>query len=106
MTNFQNIEPTKLAELMTKPNVLLVDVRNDDEVARGMIANAIHIPLSMLPVEYARLANSDEVVFYCHSGVRSALAADFAMNKGVPQAYNLSGGVIAWAKAGFSFVNK
>ena len=106
MTNFQNIEPTALAELMTKPNVLLVDVRNDDEVARGIIANAIHIPLSMLPVEYAKLENKDEVVFYCHSGVRSALAADFAVSKGISQAYNLTGGVIAWARAGYSFVNK
>lgn len=106
MTQFHNIDPTALVALMDKPNLVLIDVRNDDEVARGMIENAIHIPLSMLAVEYPKLANQDEIVFYCHSGVRSAMAAEFAMQHGTTQAYNLSGGVIAWARAGYAFVNK
>jgi len=106
MSNFQNIEATALFNLITQPKVLLVDVRNDDEVMRGIIPNAIHIPLSMLPVSYEKLENADKVVFYCHSGVRSALAADFAVSKGIEHVYNLTGGVIAWARAGYDFVNK
>lgn len=106
MTQFLNIDPAALAALMDKPSVLLVDVRNHDEVARGMIANALHIPLSMLAVEYATLPKQEEIVFYCHSGVRSAMAAEFAMSHGTPQAYNLTGGVIAWARAGYSFVQQ
>jgi rhodanese-related sulfurtransferase len=106
MSNFQNIEATALVDLMTQPKVLVVDVRNDDEVMRGRIPNAIHIPLSMLPVEYQKLEGASQVIFYCHSGVRSALAADFAVSKGIEHVYNLTGGVIAWAKAGYDFVNK
>ncbi|MDO8961859.1 MAG: rhodanese-like domain-containing protein [Methylophilus sp.] len=106
MSNFQNIEAPALFNLMTQPKVLVVDVRNDDEVMRGRIPNAIHIPLSMLPVEYQKLEGADQVVFYCHSGVRSALAADFAVSKGIEHVHNLTGGVIAWAKAGYDFVNK
>lgn len=106
MSSFQNIEATALFNLITQPKVLLVDVRNDDEVMRGIIPNAIHIPLSMLPVSYEKLENADKVVFYCHSGVRSALAADFAVSKGIEHVYNLTGGVIAWARAGYDFVNK
>lgn len=106
MSNFQNIEATELFSLLTQPNVLLVDVRNDDEVMRGRIPHAIHIPLSMLPVEYQKLEDATKVIFYCHSGVRSALAADFANSKGIEHVYNLRGGVIAWAKAGYDFVNK
>ena len=106
MSNFQNIEATALFNLITQPKVLLVDVRNDDEVMRGIIPNAIHIPLSMLPVSYEKFENADKVVFYCHSGVRSALAADFAVSKGIEHVYNLTGGVIAWARAGYDFVNK
>lgn len=106
MSNFQNIEAAALFNLITQPKVLLVDVRNDDEVMRGIIPNAIHIPLSMLPVSYEKLENADKVVFYCHSGVRSALAADFAVSKGIEHVYNLTGGVIAWARAGYDFVNK
>jgi rhodanese-related sulfurtransferase len=79
----------------------LVDVRNDDEVARGIIPGALHIQLSMLPLQYDKLMNAHSVVFYCHSGVRSAHAADFAVNKGVKDVFNLVGGVVAWGKAGY-----
>lgn len=106
MSNFKNIEPTALEPLISQPNVLLVDVRNDDEVRRGMIKHAIHIPLSMLPVEYHKLEHAETIIFYCHSGIRSALAADFASSNGMTDVYNLTGGIIAWAKAGYDFVNK
>jgi rhodanese-related sulfurtransferase len=104
MSNFQNITPEEMFDLINQPDVLVVDVRNDDEVARGKIQHALHIPLSLLPAEYSKLEGAEQVVFYCHSGVRSALAADFAISKGIQQVYNLSGGVIAWARAGYTFV--
>lgn len=102
MKNYSDIEALDLFSLVIKPKVLLVDVRNDDEVARGMIPGAIHIQLAMLPVQYEKLANANKVVFYCHSGVRSAHAADFATSKGLKDVYNLVGGVVAWAKAGYT----
>ncbi len=106
LSQFQHIEATELPTLMTQHRVLLVDVRNEDEVMRGRIPHAIHIPLSMLPVQYQQLEDASHVVFYCHSGVRSALAADFAASKGSAHVYNLTGGVIAWARAGYDFVNQ
>ena len=51
MKSYSEIEASDLFELVTKPKVLLVDVRNDDEVARGIIPGAIHIQLSMLPLQ-------------------------------------------------------
>ena len=86
--------------------MLLVDVRNDDEVARGVIPGALHIQLSMLPLQYDKLLSANTVIFYCHSGVRSAHAADFAVNKGVKDVFNLSGGVLAWAKAGYTLTQR
>ena len=106
MKNYSDIEAVDLVSLMTQPKVVLVDVRNDDEVARGIIPGAIHIQLSMLPVEYEKLVNANTVIFYCHSGVRSAHAADFAASKGLKSVHNLVGGVIAWGKAGYNFVDK
>jgi rhodanese-related sulfurtransferase len=41
------------------------------------------------------------VVFYCHAGVRSAQAAGFVADKVEATIYNLRGGVLAWASAGF-----
>jgi rhodanese-related sulfurtransferase len=106
MKSYTEIEAPDLFDLITKPRVLLVDVRNDDEVARGVIPGAMHIQLAMLPVQYEKLMNANTVVFYCHSGVRSAHAADFAVNKGVKDVFNLVGGVLAWGKAGYSLSKK
>ncbi len=102
MKSYLDIEASDLFNLITKPKVLLVDVRNDDEVARGAIPGAMHIQLSMLPLQYEKLMQASTVVFYCHSGVRSAHAADFAVNKGVKNVYNLTGGILAWGKAGYT----
>jgi rhodanese-related sulfurtransferase len=106
MKSFLDIEASELFSLITLPKVLLVDVRNADEVARGMIPGAIHIQLSMLPLQYEKLMQASTVVFYCHSGIRSAHAADFAVSKGVKNVYNLVGGVVAWGKAGYALNSK
>lgn len=102
MKSYSEIEASELLTLVTQSKVLLVDVRNDDEVARGIIAGAMHIQLSMLPLQYEKLTKADTVIFYCHSGIRSAHAADFAVAKGIKGVHNLIGGVIAWGKAGYS----
>lgn len=106
MSAYIQIQPNDLATMLASAPVLLVDVRNDDEVARGIIEGAIHIPLALLPLQSNTLNNAETIVFYCHSGVRSAHAAAFAASKGYKNIYNLAGGVLAWARAGYPFVTK
>ncbi len=104
MNTYGEISASELLAKLTDKNVLLVDVRNADEVARGIIANAVHVPLAMLPTQFARLPKASSTVFYCHSGVRSAHAAAYAAELGSKNVYNLSGGILAWGKAGLPFV--
>jgi len=92
--------------MLENEQVLLVDVRNDDEVARGIIAGAKHIPLHLLPIHVSELPDDKPIVFYCHSGIRSAHACTFLANQGHEGLFNLQGGVIAWGKAGYPFVPK
>jgi rhodanese-related sulfurtransferase len=106
MNNYSEIEASDLLDLIVKPKVMLVDVRNDDEVQRGIIPGAIHIQLAMLPLQYEKLLKAHAVVFYCHSGIRSAHAADFAVSKGLKDVYNLKGGIVAWNKAGYTTSTK
>ena len=106
MTGYKEIEAQDLFEMLSRQKVHLVDVRNDDEVARGIIPGGKHIPLAMIPVKSDSLAVDDALVFYCHSGIRSAQAAAFIANKGRTQVFNLRGGVLAWGKAGYTFVAK
>lgn len=104
MSSYQDISAEALADMLTEKPPLLIDVRNDDEVARGIIAGATHIPLAMLPMAYDSISKAERIVFYCHSGVRSAHAAAFAASHGCKEAYNLTGGILAWARAGLPFV--
>jgi rhodanese-related sulfurtransferase len=103
MFGYNEIEASDLHEMMADHKVRVIDVRNDDEVARGVIPGATHIPLAMIPVMFESLAGDTPLVFYCHSGIRSAQAAAFVANKGRAHVFNLRGGVLAWGKAGYSF---
>ena len=106
MSGYTEIEANELFDMLTKQKLLLVDVRNDDEVARGIIPGASHIPLAMIPVKSESLNGDEALVFYCHSGIRSAQASAFIANKGRNQVFNLRGGVLAWGKAGYPFGSK
>lgn len=102
MHNFKEITCEAFNDYIKQPSTKLVDVRNMDEVRLGVIKDAIHIPLAHLPNQYETLTDADNIIFYCHSGVRSAHAAAFLMqhvNSDV-NVYNLVGGVVAWQKAG------
>lgn len=99
---FSNIDAKKLNDLLANSKITLVDVRNADEVARGVISGATHLALHLLPLKYKSLPTSLPIVFYCHSGVRSAHAADFMVNQGYKDVYNLAGGIIAWGQAGYT----
>jgi len=105
MRSYQDIEANELNELMTQDRLRLVDVRNDDEVARGIIPGAVHIPLAQIPARLDSLVEGEEpLVFYCHSGIRSAQAASYiAANGRTAPVFNLRGGVLAWGKAGYAF---
>lgn len=106
MHTYQEINANELAILLNDKNLTLIDVRNDDEVARGKIEGATHIPLAVLPSAYEPLLKAEKLVFYCHSGVRSAHAAAFMAQHGCETAYNLTGGILAWAKAGLPITQK
>jgi rhodanese-related sulfurtransferase len=57
----------------------------------------------MIPVKFESLNGEEALVFYCHSGIRSAQAAAFVAAKGRKNVFNLRGGVLAWGKAGHPF---
>jgi len=103
MTGYKDIDANTLFELLASHKLLLIDVRNDDEVARGTIPGAVHIPLAMLPVKHDALNDKLPTVFYCHSGIRSAQAAAFVASKDHLNVYNLVGGILAWGRAGYPF---
>lgn len=105
MKKYQDIEASALYSLLETQKIYLIDVRNDHEVARGVIPGATYITLSSIPsVNFSQLENQT-VVFYCHAGVRSAQAAGFVADQIEATIYNLRGGILAWANAGFGLTD-
>lgn len=101
MSGFSSIDAPALAELLAQRGLFeLVDVRNADEVARGVIAGARHIPLGVLTQRFQELERDRPVIFYCQSGMRSMQASVFLSARGWSEVFNLAGGVMAWARCG------
>ncbi|GBG13853.1 uncharacterized protein NMK_1405 [Novimethylophilus kurashikiensis] len=106
MASYTEIDAATLHGMLENDQVLLVDVRNDDEVMRGVIPGAMHMALHLLPIRAGELPDGVPIVFYCHSGIRSAHACAFMANQGHENLFNLQGGVLAWGKAGYPFAAK
>lgn len=94
------LSPEELAAKLKAGNVRLIDVRTDAEVAEGTIPGAEHISLDQFDPAKLDLSDGREVVLYCRSGRRSAIAAErLAAATGKP-AEHLEGGITAWQAAG------
>ena len=97
--DYKNISVAELVKLMQQESIKLIDVRTDAEIARGKIPQGEALPLHLLPLRMHDLDKSAKTVFYCQVGGRSAQAAAFAAANGFSDAYNLQGGITAWAHA-------
>ncbi|MBU7580725.1 MAG: rhodanese-like domain-containing protein [Porphyrobacter sp.] len=99
-TTLVMLSPAELAARIKAGNVRLIDVRTDAEVAEGTIPGAEHIPLDRFDPATLDLSDGREVVLYCRSGRRSAMAGDkLAALTGGPVEH-LEGGMLAWEAAG------
>lgn len=86
------------AKLEDNGNVVLVDVREQTEWDIGHIEGARLIPLGKLPSRVHELNTADEIVAYCHTGMRSAQAVKFLTELGFRKVRNLVGGIDAWSR--------
>ena len=90
--------PKELSEeLKNGKKVVLLDVREPHEYEIVHIEGAKLVPLGDLPNRVSELDSADEIVAYCHTGMRSARATDFLRGIGYKKVRNLEGGVEAWS---------
>jgi adenylyltransferase/sulfurtransferase len=83
----------------------LIDVREPDEHAQGMIPGTVHIPRGYLELRIERTVPNREtpVVLYCASGTRSVLAARSLAELGYSNVRSLAGGFTSWKRAGLAW---
>jgi rhodanese-related sulfurtransferase len=95
----QALNQSDLKAKLAEANVVLIDVRTPGEVAEGYIQGAdkfIDFNGSNFQTEINKLDKSTTYVMYCRSGGRSGKAADFMVNNGFQNVYNLTGGVLSY----------
>jgi len=83
---------------------VLVDVREGSEFAAGHLAGAIHISRGLLEFQFSAnpaLQSRDlNVILYCKTSGRAALAAATLQNMGYLRVRSIAGGYDAWVAAG------
>lgn len=92
------ITPRELADRMKRGDALrLIDVREPHENAYARIPGAELIPLARLGALVPTLDKDAEIVLHCHSGSRSAWAANQLRALGFTRVMNLTGGITRWS---------
>ena len=93
------ITPQALKVRLDKPGApLLLDVRQAWETQICRLPNAVHIPIEEIETRTDELNPDDDIVVYCHQGVRSAAVAEYLRSLGFKSVQNLSGGLDLWAR--------
>ena len=78
------------------PDLQLVDIRNPGELAAGVIAPSISLPLGTLVTSLDELDPDRPTVVYCAGGYRSSAGASLLRAEGFTDVSDLLGGYAAW----------
>ena len=97
---FGRLSPREAQERIQSGELKIVDVREGWEYARDHIPNALLTPLGQIIAKPEQAITSDDIVFVCEVGQRSAVAAELAAATGKQRVFNLEGGMQAWRTAG------
>jgi sulfur-carrier protein adenylyltransferase/sulfurtransferase len=97
------VDATRARELIDAGDLLLLDVRNQDEWDEGHIPGAVHIPRGNLESRIERAAPdaAQPVLIYCAVGNRSVFATRTLEEMGYADVSSLSGGFTDWKRNGF-----
>ncbi|WP_242132784.1 rhodanese-like domain-containing protein [Aestuariivivens marinum] len=96
----EDLTQEEWAEQLAKDNnAVVLDVRTDDEIADGMIPNAIHLDIYKgqdFINELEELDKAKSYYVYCRSGNRSGQACRIMDELGFDNVFNLEGGILEW----------
>lgn len=103
-----NTSPVREADVHTVADAVrggapLLDVREIFEFNSGHVADAVSVPMHLVPIrldELARDVTKDQTIYViCRSGNRSWQVCHFLTQHGF-DAVNVAGGMVSWQSAG------
>ncbi|QRG07481.1 rhodanese-like domain-containing protein [Xanthobacter dioxanivorans] len=96
-----HLSPAEVHQGLADGTILLVDVREPNEIQAERIPGAQTLPLSRFDPAALPDPQGKRLVFSCRSGQRSQQAAAVAQKAGLPYEEHMKGGIIGWREAGF-----
>ena len=102
-SHIKTVNVTEAKALFDRGGYLFIDVREPDETAMGQVPGAALIPRGFLEFRIAKTTEDQNanIVVYCRSGGRSALAAYSLVRMGYENAVSMDGGWRAWSEADY-----
>ena len=103
----KKIKETNVADVKRRTDagekLLLVDVREDNEWAKGHLPGAVHLGRGIIERDIEqRVPDANlKLVLYCGGGFRSALVAENLQKMGYHNVESMDGGWKGWLEAGF-----
>ncbi|MFX0174449.1 MAG: rhodanese-like domain-containing protein [Candidatus Hodarchaeota archaeon] len=107
--SYKNISVTEAVNLIENTTMLFIlDVRTIDEYLDGHINNSVLIPHNEIESKQDELPlnKSRQILVYCRTGVRSAIASNTLVTLNYTSVYNMLGGYAAWVEAINSLTNE
>jgi adenylyltransferase/sulfurtransferase len=93
-----DVEPVVLADLLRRgEKILLLDIREPWETSLARIADSQFLPMNELAMALDTLDRTQELVLYCHHGIRSSMASEWLRLQGF-RARSLAGGIDRWSR--------
>ena len=96
----RDVDVQTTAALREQPDVMILDVREQDEWDAGHIPGAVFMPMGQVPDRLSEIPKDKTVIVQCRSGNRSSQVTDFLIQQGFTNVHNMSGGLNAWQSAG------
>ena len=102
----KNVKETNVADVKRRSDsgekFLLVDVREDNEWAKGHLPGAVHLGKGIIERDIEQRApdTNAKIILYCGGGFRSALAAENLQKMGYTAVESMDGGWKGWVEAG------
>lgn len=92
------LTPVQANAAVVESHAQVVDIRNEGELAEGMLPGALHIPLAELVARAGELDPDRPVLLYCAGGWRSSVGASMLRAQGFRDVSDLIGGFGAWLR--------
>lgn len=92
----KEIRVKKLKDSLDTKELVLIDVREEEEYAICNIEPSLHIPMNKIPSNLDKLDKDIGYAIICHSGVRSHNVCFYLQNYGY-KVRNVVGGIHQWA---------